>query len=847
MASDPASILEAIKRGGLDASLFTTFNATLSFYEDVLLRKLTAVGCRNNVVLMDRRQCAIAYASEATRPRLAGIAYTLVPIGIAGAFHSKLCVLAGKKRASVFVGSHNLTISGFGYNREVTNHVDMAGAPGTADRGLLTQAWMTAREWISTLGTNLPASLLSSAYALDSAFGTQIAVEQGDGPRLIAQRPGGDGLLEQLKRVVSGRVRRITICGAFFDHDNALLMALAKQWEDAEIVVGIEPSTVWMGLPPAHPRIRVVDVGNLGANKKKPGYLHAKAIYVEGDGRHLFASGSANPSGPAWMTQHAAPNVETMLVRFGKDADACARALGMHALCKKQPLNSGRLSDVVTRSRNVSMGIVACPALHVGIADHTANIVRVVMDALPTFDSVVVLDDLDRALLDPGMAGIASDGFRVPDRLMEVRTLQLVAGTTIVARVLVHHTAVIAQRVNGAARESATQLLRQLGSQLDDISRILPHLERVIFSQTISDAVRLPGSRAAVTSTGDGALARPDSLGISVSDMRRSVRPSLFSNSHDLAYVIDVLMQRIDVKDEPPEPGIDRVGRSEEEQIGQDDDTEEPLPAAPTADATDAEIAEAVAGKATKLSRRMAKALHHGGRTPDEVMVKVVQLVAVLALLRELAHLELADRWRKAHTNFLWPEDLELLFEAAAKTLLANGSEALNVLSDDDGLIPEEVALVRQLLIWLAWMTHLTWYTPGTRIDAEEIEERAVTNAQLLELLPQIASDSEQWSSVKHSVELTRRIDPIAVEGAGRWLSRHSAIGRQLKRLEDEIPSFDSKSRLPIRAGDVIQVPGVINYLAVAAAADERYVAVEVGTAKARQFQASRVQLVGRI
>ena len=121
MASDKLSILDTIKGGDIQASLFTTFNANLKFYEDLVLRRLTATGCRNNVVLMDQQQCALAHASEATRPSFAGVGYTLVPIATTGAFHPKICLLAGKKSASIFVGSHNLTISGFGYNREVTS------------------------------------------------------------------------------------------------------------------------------------------------------------------------------------------------------------------------------------------------------------------------------------------------------------------------------------------------------------------------------------------------------------------------------------------------------------------------------------------------------------------------------------------------------------------------------------------------------------------------------------------------------------------------------------------------------------------------------------------------------
>ncbi|WP_339539892.1 hypothetical protein [Pseudomonas sp. RA_15y_Pfl2_54] len=87
--SEGVSILEVIKRGGYEASLITTYNATLPFYEEVLLRKLVSAGCRHNVVLMDRQQCAVAWASQATRPRSAGYAYCggqLIPDTSIGGF-----------------------------------------------------------------------------------------------------------------------------------------------------------------------------------------------------------------------------------------------------------------------------------------------------------------------------------------------------------------------------------------------------------------------------------------------------------------------------------------------------------------------------------------------------------------------------------------------------------------------------------------------------------------------------------------------------------------------------------------------------------------------------------------
>ena len=81
------SLHEVLKEGGFEASLITTFNAYLPFYEEIVLSRLRAAGSRHNVVLMDAAQCHAAYANDETRPRYAGREYTLVPMRSRGAFH----------------------------------------------------------------------------------------------------------------------------------------------------------------------------------------------------------------------------------------------------------------------------------------------------------------------------------------------------------------------------------------------------------------------------------------------------------------------------------------------------------------------------------------------------------------------------------------------------------------------------------------------------------------------------------------------------------------------------------------------------------------------------------------
>ena len=159
--NDDISLLAALKGAKFEASLVTTFNATLPFYEEVVLRRLQAADSRHNVVLMDAVQCARSWATPSLRPRLAGSAYALIPMAAPGAFHPKICLLASKKRCVLFIGSHNLTLSGFGFNREVTTHIDVRPDSAPAHKLVLSHVWSLVREWLRTQeGALAPLSLI---------------------------------------------------------------------------------------------------------------------------------------------------------------------------------------------------------------------------------------------------------------------------------------------------------------------------------------------------------------------------------------------------------------------------------------------------------------------------------------------------------------------------------------------------------------------------------------------------------------------------------------------------------------------------------------------------------------
>ena len=115
------SLFDELKKGGYETCLMTSFNIDFPFYEEVLLRRMRASGIHHHVLLLDRAMCSQAIQDRP--PRMAGQHYSLAPMDCEKAFHPKLLLLAGKDKGFLAIGSHNITLSGYGQNLEVTNVV----------------------------------------------------------------------------------------------------------------------------------------------------------------------------------------------------------------------------------------------------------------------------------------------------------------------------------------------------------------------------------------------------------------------------------------------------------------------------------------------------------------------------------------------------------------------------------------------------------------------------------------------------------------------------------------------------------------------------------------------------
>lgn len=785
--SEPISLVDVVRCGGYEASLITTFNATLPFYEEFVLRKLIAAGSRYNVVMMDAAQCAQVWSSEAARPRLAGHAYALLPMKVPGSFHPKIFLLAGTRKASLLIGSHNLTLSGFGYNREVTNWIDIGGGNDADGVAALADTWALLETWINQQAHHLPDSLLESARALSKFIAplTQRISATGKS-EVLGQSLSGPSLFDQLKPRVPDRVERILVTGAFFDTEFGLLRRLSDQWPMAEVVVLIDPDTVHLGRNFDNVSCRFVDARALWPDQTLR-YLHAKAIYFESTKGDLFVSGSANPSRPAWLGTAAQGNVEAVVVRTGVAAKDIAGAMGLEKVFDLPSLSQAELQAVVERSLNEMDQRADEPeSVRVAIAYVEAESI--------SFDypnpECLTLMHAEGASSDERwggsleVAGLSRVEIRPEGPLGRIRSLVFRISDGRTLRAIVHHPASLSGLAHTKRQAILREALGTLGSGEGDVARLIASVEKVIFSDDVhTELTSLSRAGRGLTNEATSRT-RPASLGVHLADMPKQKKLRLLK-SGDLAYLLDVLIRRLGIELEGHPSTTDSRSRTEEESVGQDDDLPE-VPRQDSAGLSDAELAVIVSGKARTLIRRMGKQLSAACQDRRRAPAVIVQLTAVLGLVRELRRLRLHSRWRIA-PNLVAEADRRDLLNAAMSALFGRESNLLQVVTNQADEPIEEISFLRSLLLWQAWdLGEELTDRVGPLVEEVEVLRAVRANAVLYELLPEAASDQEETAELERSIRMT--VVPTATEGARatKWMQRHLAAGLAVRGMSPE-------------------------------------------------------------
>lgn len=796
------SLLDSLKGGAFEVSIITTFNAYLPFYEEVVLPKLRSAGSRNNIVLMDAGECGKALAHPDTSPRLAGRAYTLIPIrSPAGAFHPKIFLAAGRSKGALHVGSHNLTLSGFGKNIEVTGLISATAkeADGTA---LVKRAWRAIWAWVEREAAQLPSEVIAAVKAVQRLAPWLAEMQSATSTaELLIQATAGDSMWRQVLPELPKRPRAISVVGAFFDKQLAFLDAMKEAFPRVPLCVAIDPDTV--ALPCELGAAAAFAWRNGSGLSARGGYLHAKAVYFSADSAgDVLLVGSSNPSAPAWLGTARSRNDEAMLMLKGRAAREAAEQLGLHEIPQLPSIDKKILRAIVDRAPPLETRGHDRKRSPLVAALESGELVLpwVSFDQLPS--CAQFFDHEGRCLAESAdirLAGtqltMSVSGLRL-NGVAQVRFLMPHSGAV---TAFVHHSAEIADLCRTGTQQALRIALDRLSDDTCDIGQLVAIVEKAVFSDSaLPNPEALTERAAAASRTAERETSRPPSLVVNLKDMKQPRgRKRLLDPGSDLAYLLDVLFRELRVTTAQTQE-VDEHGRSEEEQIGQDDEEAPPRKTA----TDDPALAQFCQGKVRRLVKRTIAYVDLAAQSgePRKWLDALAKLVAVLAILRELRVIEQLPRWRRIHEVLvqhdslldLLEEILPILF-GRRRALLWHAEQALGRTAY------EELARLKGLLLWLAWdcRVHLE-SRYSVMDDPKELAIKLWGKAALLEIAQYLPGDDlalqEAHSSVMRCTTPARRIS------ATEWLDEVAAwchrVESMLASSARDIVNFTGKPRL---------------------------------------------------
>lgn len=231
-----------------------------------------------------------------------------------GVMHAKVSVLYWQAHLRVIVASANMTPDGYRRNRECFSVLDFPGLQG--DRTLVEPLLMYLREVLALTpemaARERTASLLAS---IETGFIHVDAPTRGLQRRLVLVGPGQPNMLQQLRAFVPGVVNEAHIVSPFFDKKlsdegpQRRIWDLLRKRGDAYVSFHVGGERLpegagWKLQAPAHitqsaPRqsaqcsVHPIELGS-AQNGAEHRPLHAKTIYLSGDGWALIMVGSSN-------------------------------------------------------------------------------------------------------------------------------------------------------------------------------------------------------------------------------------------------------------------------------------------------------------------------------------------------------------------------------------------------------------------------------------------------------------------------------------------------------------------------------------------------------------------------
>lgn len=793
------SLLDEFKSRSYDASLIATYNAFLPFYEDVLLRRLAAKGCLHNVVMMDSRQCGAILEDDGARPKTAGRDYSLMPIPAAGAFHPKIILLVARNHGVLFVGSHNLTMSGFGLNGELTTRFEYSADRDRSKDWATLATFQSAFRFLKDWAGSQPDEIREMLDRFEQLAPWLRDLLPADAESsFIGSRRIGPPLWDLVRAKLPDRARQITVVGPFFDPNLEFLQKLDKEFAPKKLVIGLDPHRTEIPRDARQllPRAKFVSVESLNRGKN---YVHAKAILIESAGdKEILLTGSANPSRAAWLAS-ARRNAEAVVIQSGQRGRTPAASLGLTKLAARAELSAAdweRLSEIPPEKESENDG-KHLPVLAF-ITGDGFEIVGVKTSG-KSVDEIKILTGAGQSLGICRNLEIAGDRIRAEIGDIEkirVAMLELRSGQKVIALAIVHHLEKLQHLGSSDAQRAFRRSLASLSTDNPMLEDVLRIVNKVIFEDFDENTTRSSKERSDKDAISSDDSVEISEFEVSIAETKKAKRRKRFYAEGDLGLILNALIYNLGAGLRAEAQSSDHIRRSEEEIVDSEDEE-----LVPEIKVDGHALAEVCRRKVKTLLKRMLRQFESASKEGANHLRPILQLAAVLGVINYLRDKAETASWAPRKESLLPVESLRDFFIDSCWYLYARQScllkEAILKLGCNDC---KEISVVRGLLIWLAWECGLDVETElSSDDDDEEIYSRLLGLEQLLHLAPDLFGDDAAAEIARQAITRADLQEKYNV-----WLARHQRWSDKVVEM-NQYPEKAVVLRREPERGDVVR------------------------------------------
>lgn len=316
MRQDLIKLIES--QGDVTNAIILTHNIDFVFLQAIVLPALKHCGRPKLTVFADAQCAADSFAYQSPVLNTIGTRYRVVPVTMEPGFrfHPKALLLTGPDKATLLVGSGNLTFGGWREHAEVWVHFDSekdTTAPFTAFRYYLFEILRRVP---------LPGPIVDEIEETFDGLNHPWAQDMELPSGLLGRVGHGTSILEQIMQASGeGPVEKLIVCSPYFDANGRALTNLINRLNPIKADVLIQkkspklPKAAVASLP-SH--VEIIPIGFTRKDAKsieRESFIHAK-FYGISDGVHTLAiTGSANCSQAALTISGKGGNAELLALQ----------------------------------------------------------------------------------------------------------------------------------------------------------------------------------------------------------------------------------------------------------------------------------------------------------------------------------------------------------------------------------------------------------------------------------------------------------------------------------------------------------------------------------------------------